>query len=148
MSVKRLKWSDLERNLLLNYVTGEIVKGVTISIAIETFSNTYDLPVSSVRAQWQIVSEQNKLLVAIAKHTWKTQGKVEKEEQLKKQKKAEMDRQRTLRERKKYREQKLKNEKKKLKKVKVIIPTNKKVHPMDKGLLVKVDANGLVHVVK
>lgn len=146
MASTRLKWSEMERTLLLNHILDGVKEGKTFTQSIKDFSLTYNVPESSVSSQWnKNILPQNKMYVEVAKQTWKSIIKPEREAKLKAEKQAEKEIQKAKKAREKYRQQILKKPKQQ---VQLSIPTNKALNPKDKGLVIKVDANGMVQAVK
>lgn len=139
---KYLKWSEVERTSLLNFVLGGIEKGNSASSMCRDFASMYNIPVSSVSAQWnKVIAPENKLAVIFAKNKWLTVGKPEKEAKIKAEKEAKRREFANKKFRAKYFAQA-----KKPNKVSVAHKSNKPMNPKHKGLIITVDSNGVVNL--
>lgn len=147
-----LKWTNKEETLLLNFVIAKIEDGVKITEALKQFAHTYQIEEGRVSSKWQFVCAENKSYVEMAKMVWRTSIKPEREAEAKEKRKREKEEQKKLKQnkmiRERYRKQKARKAKRESKRVKVRIPLNQTVASQDKGLFVKVDANGVVQMVK
>jgi hypothetical protein len=145
MSTTYNSWSHIEENMLLAHMLSGLQKGNKTKNLIEEFANTYNLTEISVQSKWQLIRQDNAMLVKVAKETWQKWGKLELAN---KRKEEAAEARRVAKLQKQSQKLRLEWKKEKAKRAKndnqVRLSTNLVSKESDKRKYVKVDDHGVV----